>query len=102
MLDGVPVDHLVGYGSGWAIVCIFVIAILTGKLIPKSSHEREMAQCNSELLERRTEGRAKDEIIRIQAEQLHELEEVGRSVADVMRALQGLLRRGGPTRDGGQ
>jgi len=104
MLDGVSVDHLLGYGSGWAIVGLFVLAILTGRLIPRATHERELAHVEKETeralhdaAEWRTEGRIKDQQIALKDEQLVEkdkqlahLAEVGRTVKTVLAAVRDL------------
>ena len=37
-LDGVPLD-LLGYSAGWAIVALFVIAIMRGNLVPRRAFE---------------------------------------------------------------
>lgn len=101
-LDGVTVDHLIGYGSGWAIVGMFVLAILAGRLIPRATHVRELAQVEKEaervqhdMNEWRTEGRIKDQQLAVRDAQIAEkdlqlqhLAEVGRTVKTVLAAVR--------------
>lgn len=49
MLDGLPVDWI-GPTSGWAVVALFVVAILTGRLVPRATVKLER-----ELLTQRAE-----------------------------------------------
>lgn len=104
MLDGITTDQLIGYGSGWAIVGAFVLAILTGRLIPRHTHERELAEkaqqverANHDAAEWRTEGRLRDQQVQIMADiirekdvQLGHMAEVGRTIKDVLAAIRAL------------
>lgn len=99
MLDGIPIDQ-VGYGSGWALVALFVWLIFTGRLIPKSTHDRELAQATAETeraehdgAEWRTESRIKDQQLMEKDIQLRHMEEVGKTVTAVMGSIQRLRRQ---------
>lgn len=110
-MDGLPVNQLLGFSSGWLIVALGALAIMRGGLIPKSSHDREIAAKDAEIDRRdheaqewRTEGRIKDQQLQVKDEQLAEkdvqlrhMSEVGRTVETVMGAVQSLLNR--PTKD---
>ena len=89
-LEGVPIESL-GYGSGWLIVALFVLAILRGNLIPRRTyddgiHDRDMwraAHMTSEA------ARVKGEV------HLHDLLEATRTMDQLMREVQDRLRPGG-------
>ena len=99
MLDGLPVDQF-GIGSGWAIVCVFVLLIALGRLVPKNTHDRELKLANEateraqhEANEWRTESRIKDQQLLEKDIQLKHMAEVGKTVETVMGSLQSLQRR---------
>ena len=82
-----PVEFL-GIGAGWAIVALFVVAILRGNLIPRRTyddavHDRDMwraAHMTSEA------ARVKGEV------HLHDLLEATRTMDQLMREVQERLR----------
>lgn len=79
----------VGWGSGWAVTLLFVVAILRGDLVPRRTHDDALHDRN----EWRGESRIKDQQIHVKDEQLRHLAEVGRTVESIMSA----LRSGPPT-----
>lgn len=72
-----------GIGSGWALVALFVWMIYTGRLKPKADLDRAEHEAN----EWRTEGRIKDQQIVEKDIQLRHMEEVGKTVNQIMRSI---------------
>lgn len=94
-MDVIPWNE-VGVGSGWAIVALFVLAILRGALVPRSTlldmiHDRD---------EWRAESRIKDAQIAVKDEQLGHLGEVGRTVEQLLGGAQRQRELDGPRREG--
>ena len=89
-LDGVPLDQL-GIGAGWAIVALFVIAILRGNLIPRRTYD--------DIVHDRDEWRAAQRIsesARVEGEiQRNHMAETANTMNQLMRELQDRLRPGG-------
>jgi hypothetical protein len=74
----------VGLGSGWALVALTVVALMRGKLVPRSSlddafHDRD---------EWRAESRIKDAQLAEKDVQLGHLAEVGRTTEALLAAYQ--------------
>jgi hypothetical protein len=94
-VDQLPWDQL-GIGSGWALVALFAWLIYTGRLIPKSTHDREMAQAAATLSrsehdanEWRAEGRIKDQAIITTLDHVDaKVESLGKGLHDFIAALQ--------------
>jgi hypothetical protein len=81
-MDQIPWDHI-GIGSGWAIVCLGVIGIFRGWLVPKPFYDRQVHEAN----EWHTEGRIKDQQIAELQEQNRHVREVGKTVNAIMRSI---------------
>jgi hypothetical protein len=94
MIDGVPWPAQLGVGSGWALVCVFVIMIYRGNLVPRRAvndmiraHEREMEDISHDRGEWRTAHRI-SETARLEAVgQVHELLEHARTTDQFIRSL---------------
>lgn len=109
-LDGVPLDA-VGYSAGWAIVALFVIAILRGNLVPRRAFEDYKASCDvvvADLTHDRDMWRAShmvSEQARVQVEQNTRelLVPVAGTIGQLMGELQDRYRpgRGGRYDSGG-
>lgn len=87
LVEGVP-PELLGIGAGWLIVCIGIIALLRGNLVPRRTlddaiHDRD---------EWRAEGRIKDAQIAELHIQVGHLAEVGKTVEQLARGLQQEIR----------
>lgn len=83
LIEGVP-PELLGIGAGWLLVCLTVLAIMRGLLVPRSTlndaiHDRD---------EWRAESRLKDAQIAEKDKQLEHMGEVGRTVNAVLAAMQ--------------
>jgi hypothetical protein len=92
-MEAIPWDHI-GIGSGWAFVGLFVWLALTGRLVPKTEHDRSLEHAEHEAQEWRTESRIKDQQIREQEIQLGHLAEVGKTVDAIMRSIHRNARSG--------
>jgi hypothetical protein len=91
LIEGVP-PELLGIGAGWLLVCLGVLAIMRGLLVPRSTlkdviHDRD---------EWRTESRLKDAQLAEKDKQLDHLAEVGRTVDSIMRSLQDARQQESP------
>lgn len=82
-MDFIPWPQI-GVGSGWALVVVAVLMVLTGRLVPKPSVDRVQHDAN----EWRTESRLKDQQLLEKDIQLRHLEELGRNFDQLMRTLQ--------------
>ncbi|WKN47159.1 hypothetical protein [Nocardioides sp. Arc9.136] len=74
----------VGVGSGWALVVLFVTAIMRGQLVPRRTHEDAIHDRD----EWRAESRLKDAQIVEKDKQLSHMGEVGRNVLAIMQAVR--------------
>lgn len=90
-MEALPWPQL-GIGSGWLLVCFFVWLMFTGRIKPKADIDRADHEAN----EWRTESRIKDQQLLEKDIQLRHLEEVGRSMEQVLRALSHVLEEGPP------
>lgn len=86
-LDGIPVEVL-GIGSGWTLVAVFVVLIYRGQLVPRKQYEDKEHEAN----EWRTE-------LRLERQTNHELVEQNnlllRDVAPAMTAFMASLQQAG-------
>ena len=100
MIEGLPWPIWLGVaGTGWALVALFVGAIIKGRIVPRSAIDDERHDAN----EWRTEARIKDQQIVVKDEQiaakdkqLGYLAEVGETMKSVLANLHELARRDGP------
>lgn len=82
-MDSLPWP-LIGYGSAWSLVGLFVWLIYTGRLIPRSTLE----DAHHDATEWRAESRIKDAQLAEKDKQLRHMREVGRLVGTLAAALQ--------------
>lgn len=96
-MDSIPWE-IVGPWSGWAaflsLAWFTVRGVQRGDLVPRKTHERELDRSEHDANEWRTEGRIKDAQIAEQARQLSHMGEVGRTMEQVLGALQSLRKDG--------
>lgn len=91
--DGVPWGSFSVATGGWLLVTVFVVAILRGKLVPRSSLDdaRKVAEDTAHDRDQwRAESRIKDAQITEKDEQLRHLAEVGETEKAVLNALSRL------------
>lgn len=85
MIEGLPWPAWLGIaGTGWALVTLYTVAILRGRLVPRRTHEDTIHESK----EWRTESRIKDAQIAEKDVQLSHLAEVGKTVEQLARGLQ--------------
>ncbi|KRB73086.1 hypothetical protein ASE01_20130 [Nocardioides sp. Root190] len=89
MLDNVPWQALTGAGAGWALAGFAVWAIITGRLVPRTTHEEVIHDRN----EWRAESRIKDQQLLEKDIQLRHMGEVGQTVNTIMRSLGAAVDR---------
>lgn len=94
IVDGIP-SSMLGAGAGWLIVCLGVIGLMRGNLVPKrqvdrmeTGYQRQLEDAHHDAAEWRTEGRIKDQQIAEQATQLGHLAQVGETVKQLAVGLQ--------------
>lgn len=101
MFDGIPLEA-VGIGSGWLFVGLFVIAMLRGRLVPRSTLEDARTTFDAvraDLAHDRDEWRAAhriSETARVMGEENQRalLEPTAHTVNQLMREMQERLRPG--------
>lgn len=81
MLD-LPWAALLGTGGPWALVGLAIVAVLSGRLVPASTVQLLMRRGD----DYKAAWERSEEARRVQAEQLAQLREVGRTVEVVMQA----------------
>lgn len=79
-----PWPAITAASGGWVLTAAFVYAILSGRLVPRSTLEDEQ----HEKAEWRTEGRIKDQQIAEKDVQLRHMAEVGKTVEQLAHGLQ--------------
>ena len=79
-----PWPAITAASGGWVLTAAFVYAVLTGRLVPRSTLEDEQHETS----EWRTEGRIKDAQIAEKDEQIRLLAEVGKTVEQLAHGLQ--------------
>jgi hypothetical protein len=75
---------LIGYGSAWGLVGLFVWLIYTGRLVPRTTLDDSHHDAN----EWRAESRIKDAQLAEKDVQLRHMAEVGKTVDSIMRSIQ--------------
>lgn len=80
-----------GYGAGWALLGVVVLAIIRGALVPRRTYDDKAHEAS----EWRAEARIKDQQIAVMGEQLGHLAEVGQTVKAIMQAQQRAAARRG-------
>lgn len=95
MIEGLPWPAWLGIaGTGWAIVTLYTVAILRGRIVPRKTHEDTIHESQ----EWRTESRIKDQQIAELTDQNSKmLNAFGPTLTDFLR---GLRRAGLGTEDG--
>lgn len=83
MLESIPWQTLSAAGGGWALTGVAVWMVLTGRLVPRATHEEVVHDRN----EWRAEGRIKDQQLLEKDIQLRHMGEVGETVNTIMRSL---------------
>lgn len=83
-IAGIPLATL----TPSALLGICILAIITGRLVPRRTYDDKVHEAN----EWRTESRLKDAQIAEKDEQLGHLAEVGRTVEQLARGLQQEIR----------
>ncbi len=83
MLENLPWPAITAASGGWALAGLAVLAIITGRLVPRSTLEDVIHDRN----EWRAESRIKDQQIAVKDDQLDHMAEVGITVNTIMRSL---------------
>lgn len=78
-----PWAALLGTGGPWALVALAIVSVLSGRLVPSSTVQMLLKRGD----DYKAAWEASEEARKVQAEQLAQLREVGRTVEVVMRAL---------------
>lgn len=82
MIEGVTASQL-GIGSGWALVCIFVIMVLRGDLVPRRTYNDGLRDRD----EWRAAHRISETARQVAADQVEELLEHARTTDALIQAL---------------
>lgn len=92
-LDGVPFTW--GDISAGAVVILIVLLILTGRLVPKTTHVRELSDKDTQIMYLRQALDTNREIMRELADQNGDLQDAARTSVAVGEAIQRLTGGGG-------
>lgn len=89
MLENLPWPAITAAGGGWVLLGFAVLAIITGRLVPRSTLEDVTHDRN----EWRAESRIKDQQLAEKDAQLRHMGEVGQTVNTIMRSLGAAVDR---------
>lgn len=92
MLDGLPAELIGALGLG-PLVALAVFYVLTGRLMPRSTHDQIVADKEAQIAYLRETLTTEQERGRLQAEQVHELLEHSRTTVAVIQSLPRLADR---------
>lgn len=90
MLEGIPWPAVTAASGGWLLTAAFVLAMIRGRLVPRSALDDVIHDRN----EWRAESRIKDQQIAEKDTQLGHMAEVGEVQKTVLLAVQKLAEEG--------